>query len=80
MNQKDDLERLKNELLGIIEHKVRTPLTAVKEAISLVAEEIPGELNPKQKKLLAIAKKNIDRLTDSIEEILKNPWDKDRRG
>ncbi len=76
MNQKCDLEKLKNELLGVIEHKVRTPLAAVKESLSLVEEEIPGKLNPKQKELLTVAKRNIERLTDSIEEILKNPWDK----
>lgn len=76
MSQESDLEKLKNELVGLIEHKIRTPLAVVKEALSLVTEEIPGKLNPKQKKLLTIAKRNIYRLAESIEEILKNPWDK----
>ncbi|MBU1113354.1 MAG: hypothetical protein KKH93_05725 [Candidatus Omnitrophica bacterium] len=76
MSQKSDLEKLKNELVSIIEHKVRTPLAVIKEAVSLVAEEVPGKLNPKQKKLLTITKNNIDRLVTSIEEILTNPWDK----
>lgn len=78
MSQNDDLEELKNELVGMIEHEVRTPLAVINESVSLVIEEIPGQLNPKQKKLLTLAKKNIGRLTESIEEILKEPWDKPR--
>ena len=76
MSQKNNLEQLKNELIGKIEHEIRTPLSIIKESLSLIAEEIPGQLNPQQKKLLFIAKKNIDRLVSSLEEMLKNPWNK----
>ena len=74
-SQTDDLELLKKELMSAISHTVRTPLSIVKEGLSLVLDEIPGQLNPKQKKILGVAKKNVDRLTQSVEKVLNTPWD-----
>lgn len=69
-----DLEVVKDQLVSMISHRVRTPLTIIKEGVSLVLDEIPGGLNAEQKKFLADAKQNIDRLVESVEEILKTPW------
>ncbi len=76
MNKRSQMERLKNDLITVIAHRVRTPLSIVKETNSLLLDEIVGKLNSKQKKLLANSKKNIDRLVNSLEDMLKNPWDK----
>lgn len=73
--EKDDLEVLKKELMSAISHIVRTPLSIVKEGLSLILDEIPGQLNPKQRKIIIVAKKNIDRLTQSIEKVLEASWD-----
>ncbi len=78
MSQKDDLEKAKNELVGMIAHKVRTPLAIMKEGLSLVLDEVPGKLNPKQTKMLNMVKDNADRLIKSVEDILQKPWDKIR--
>lgn len=69
---KDDLEKLKNELTSMISHVVRTPLTIIKEGLSLVLDGIPGELNPEQKKFLMEVKETSDRLIESIEELLES--------
>jgi signal transduction histidine kinase len=65
----------KNELIGVISHVVRTPLTIIKESLALILDEIPGKLNPKQKEIVIKAKENIDRLVGYIERILNNRWD-----
>jgi signal transduction histidine kinase len=75
MGQKDELERMKNDLVGMIAHKVRTPMAIMKEGLSLVLDEIPGKLNEEQRKMLTTVKNNADRLVNSVEEILKNPSD-----
>jgi CheY-like chemotaxis protein len=72
----NDLETLKYELLGMISHAIRTPLTVVKEGLSLVLDEIPGKLNPQQKQFLSEAKQSADRLIKYVENILGKPWDK----
>ncbi|MDD5005484.1 MAG: histidine kinase dimerization/phospho-acceptor domain-containing protein [Candidatus Omnitrophica bacterium] len=70
-----ELEKFKKELIGIISHVIRTPLTVIKEGLSLMLDEIPGKLNPKQKEIVMAAKENTDRLVDSIEKIFKTSWE-----
>jgi twitching motility two-component system response regulator PilH len=70
-----ELEILTYELMGMISHVIRTPLAVVKESLSLVLDEIPGELNAKQKELLSNGKKNMDNLIQSIEELSQESWD-----
>ncbi len=72
---KDDLEIFKKELIGVISHVVRTPLTVIKEGLALILDEIPGKLNPKQKEIITNIKENIDRLINYIEMILKSSCD-----
>ncbi len=72
----NDLETLKYELMSMISHVIRTPLTVVKESLSLILDEIPGQLNPKQKQLLSDAKKNADGLIQSVERAFAKTWDK----
>ena len=62
--------------MGMISHVIRTPLTVVKESLSLILDEIPGQLNDKQKQLLSDAKQNADDLIQSIENIFEKSWDK----
>jgi CheY-like chemotaxis protein len=70
-----ELEILTYELMGMISHVIRTPLAVVKESLSLVLDEIPGELNAKQKELLSTGKKNVDNLIQSVEELSQESWD-----
>lgn len=69
-----ELEILKYELMGMISHAIRTPLTVVKESLALVLDEIPGKLNTKQKELLSNGKENVDELIQSVEEIFQKSW------
>lgn len=70
-----ELEILTYELMGMISHIIRTPLAVVKESFSLVLDEIPGELNAKQKELLSTGKRNVDNLIQSVEELSQESWD-----
>jgi CheY-like chemotaxis protein len=69
-----ELEMLTYELMGMISHVIRTPMTVVRESLSLVLDEIPGKLNPKQKELLSNGKKNVDALVQSVEELSQESW------
>ncbi|MEW5895537.1 MAG: PAS domain S-box protein [Candidatus Omnitrophota bacterium] len=61
---------MKSEFISIVSHELRTPLTAVKEGINIVYEGETGDLNEEQKKFLAIAKRNVDRLGTLINDVL----------
>ncbi|HVP77901.1 MAG TPA: response regulator [Thermodesulfobacteriota bacterium] len=71
---RNELEIIKDDLMGMISHVVRTPLTVVKESLSLMLEEIPGKLNAKQKELLSTGKENLDGLIQSVEDIFEKSW------
>jgi CheY-like chemotaxis protein len=71
---RNELEIMKDEVMGMISHIVRTPLAVLKESLSLVLDEIPGKLNPKQKELLSTGKQNLDGLIRSVEEISEKSW------
>ena len=64
------LDQLKNDFISTVSHELRTPLSITKEGLSLVLDRIPGEINDKQRHILATAKGNIDRLARLINDLL----------
>ena len=71
---RSELEIMKDEVMGMISHVIRTPLAVLRESVSLVLDEVPGKLNPKQKELLSAGKQNLDGLIESIEEVFEKSW------
>lgn len=70
ITERKRLERLKDDFVSTISHELRTPLTAIKEGINIVSDGSAGEVNKDQKEFLGIAKRNVDRLSRLINEIL----------
>jgi len=62
--------KMKSEFTSMVSHELRTPLTAIKEGIALVLDDLAGKINEEQKELLGISKKNVDRLTRLINNVL----------
>ncbi len=65
-----DAIRLKSEFISVVSHELRTPLTAIKEGISIVADGVTGEVNPDQAEFLSVAKRNVERLSRLINDVL----------
>jgi len=61
---------LKSQFISTVSHELRTPLAAMKEGLAIVLDGVAGRINKKQKKFLGIAKRNADRLSDLINDIL----------
>ncbi|HPS54515.1 MAG TPA: ATP-binding protein [Sedimentisphaerales bacterium] len=61
---------LKSQFISTVSHELRTPLAAMKEGVIIVLDEVTGPINEKQKKFLNIAKRNVDRLGDLINNVL----------
>jgi PAS domain S-box-containing protein len=64
------LEKLKDDLINTVSHELRTPLSITKEAINLILEKVPGEINDQQTEILGIARNNIERLARIINGLL----------
>ncbi|MFA6186368.1 MAG: PAS domain-containing sensor histidine kinase [Phycisphaerae bacterium] len=61
---------LKAQFISTVSHELRTPLTAIKEGISIVMDGIAGKLKPKQREFLELSKRNVDRLSILINDVL----------
>jgi len=61
---------IKSQFISTVSHELRTPLAAMKEGIAIVLDEVAGRINGKQKKFLNIARRNVDRLENMINNIL----------
>jgi len=70
VTKEKEVERMKTEFVSTVSHELRTPLAITKEGISLVLDNIPGAINDQQRKILATAKGNIDRLSRIINDLL----------
>ncbi len=64
------LDALKSKFISSVSHELRSPLGLIKESIDQLLEEIPGKLNPSQKHILDIARRNTSHLSELIEDIL----------
>jgi PAS domain S-box-containing protein len=65
-----ELDRLKDQFLGILSHELRTPLNAVLGFASVLEDEVVGPLNPQQKKLLQRMLSGTDHLLELITDLL----------
>jgi signal transduction histidine kinase/CheY-like chemotaxis protein len=61
---------LKSQFISTVSHELRTPLTGMIEGIAIVLDEVAGPINEKQTKFLGIAKRNADRLSVLINDVL----------
>lgn len=64
------LERLKSEFISIVSHELRTPLTSIKNALDIMLSGKCGELTNAFDKFLTMAKRNSQRLSGIINDLL----------
>jgi signal transduction histidine kinase len=64
------IDSMKSEFVSVASHELRTPLAAIKNAVQLMLSGKTGEVNENQKKFLSMAERNIDRLTNILNDLL----------
>lgn len=65
------MARLKDELVSTVSHELRTPLTAIPGALGLMGSGAAGELPPTAANLVAIGRRNADRLIALVNDLLE---------
>jgi len=63
-------DELKNDLVATVAHEFRTPLTSLRMAIHLCAEEVVGPLTEKQADLMHAARQDCERLQSIVDDLL----------
>lgn len=64
------LDEMKNGLLSLVSHELKTPLTGLRMMLHLLAGGRVGTLTPKQQELLTTAREDSDRLHGIVESLL----------
>ena len=68
--KKARVEKTSPDILSTTTHELRTPLSIIREFVSIVYDEVPGPINDKQRGCLESALRNCDRLATLINDIL----------
>ncbi len=63
-------DELKNDLVATVAHEFRTPLTSLRMAIHLCADELVGPLTEKQADLMFAARQDCERLQSIVDDLL----------
>ncbi|OGW83482.1 MAG: hypothetical protein A2Z83_04050 [Omnitrophica bacterium GWA2_52_8] len=64
------VDHLKTQLISLVSHEFCTPLTVIREGVSLVVDGTLGGVNPAQERFLKTAISEVDRLTSLVHELL----------
>lgn len=70
LTERRQIDRMKDEFLATVSHELRTPLTSVLGALGLLASGAAGSLPPAAEALSGVAKRNGERLSRLIDDIL----------
>jgi two-component system sensor histidine kinase GlrK len=65
------LEEERSQVLRHISHELKTPLAALHEGASLLAEKVPGPLTLEQSRIVTILQSNARRLQELIDGLLR---------
>lgn len=70
VTREKELDELKSKFVANVSHELRNPLYNVQETINLLSEKALGAINPEQERMLTLARKEIERLSQLILDLL----------
>ncbi len=70
ISERKQVERAKTEFINAVSHEMRTPLTSIKQSMSLMKDTLTQHIDEGQLSLFDIALRNTDRLTTLIQNML----------
>jgi PAS domain S-box-containing protein len=70
ITERQKVEQMKNEFIGIVSHELRTPLTAIKMSLGLLKSGIYDKKPDKFQRMLEIALIDTNRLVNLVNDIL----------
>lgn len=66
----EELSAMKSEFISTVSHELRTPLAVIKQLVTIVFNEVVGQINHKQKEVLQKTLDNTERLRKIIDDLL----------
>lgn len=66
----EDLDQLKKDFVSAVSHELKSPIAASREIVQLLLDEVPGPLNPEQRRLLELSTRSSRRLSSMVGTLL----------
>jgi signal transduction histidine kinase len=63
--------QFKDEFLSHVSHELRSPLTAIRQFVTILSDGLAGELNPEQHQYLEIVLRNVKQLHSMINDLFE---------
>jgi signal transduction histidine kinase len=63
--------QFKDEFLSHVSHELRSPLTAVRQFVTILLDGLAGELNPEQRQYLEVVLRNVKQLHAMINDLFE---------
>jgi len=60
----------KDEMIALVSHEIKNPLSAMKNSVDILLSQAPGQLTEGQRQFLSTSGRNIDRLTHMVDGFL----------
>jgi len=70
ITERKDAERMKQEVVAMITHDLRTPLSTIRNFHEMLSTGLLGELTEKAEKMLVLAERNAGRMLSLINDLL----------
>jgi len=70
ITRQKELLRMRENFVSTVSHELRTPLAIIKQNISFMLQKVAGDINDKQTRILTLANKNIERLSQMVNDVL----------
>jgi len=64
-------EQMRSDFVSMLSHEIRTPLTSIGESVNMIAEEVMGPVNDRQRKFLEIASSEIERIGNLLNHLMQ---------
>jgi signal transduction histidine kinase len=64
-------DRIRSDFISMLSHEVRTPLTSIRESVNLIAEEVMGTINERQRRFLEIASLELERISNLLNHLMQ---------
>lgn len=70
ITQTKNAERIKQDLVDMISHDLRSPLTSVSISLAILSRGAKGELPPQEKQKIDLAGKTVEKLIELVSDLL----------
>ncbi|MDD4955030.1 MAG: PAS domain-containing sensor histidine kinase [Candidatus Omnitrophica bacterium] len=65
-----EAKEVQSRFTSVVSHELRTPLAAIRTGVNIILDGLSGPINSEQRDFLEIVKKNIERLSRLINDVL----------